>query len=72
MRFQRTLAASSKEIEITPGTQQMVIWAYGTTPGLADHNANRGDKMVDFATLGASTAAGPVLWLHFILMASWG
>ncbi|CAJ1442851.1 unnamed protein product [Effrenium voratum] len=77
MSFSRAVAASgSQEVEVTPGTAQMVIWAHGISAGattLAYHGSGgRGGLMVDFATLegtGASKSAGAVLFLHLILMA---
>lgn len=77
MRFQRAVAAqTATEIPVTAGTDQMVIWAFGSSAALSYHQSNRGGSMVDFATLeatGVSKEVSAVLYLHLIFMAiSWG
>eukprot|EP00434_Breviolum_minutum_P013743 symbB.v1.2.012120.t1/scaffold830.1/size159233/13 len=77
MRFQRALTADATQVQMTPGTSQMVIWAYGTSAQLSPHTqTSRGGSLVDFETLsaqGVSKEAGAALFLHLIFMAmSWG
>jgi len=81
MRFKRPLAAANaKEVAITPGTAQVLIFAHGassSSTAFSYHNDDKGGTKIDFATLATSEAdkksAEAVLWLHLICMVlSWG
>eukprot|EP00930_Biecheleria_cincta_P027851 TRINITY_DN19483_c0_g1_i3.p1 TRINITY_DN19483_c0_g1~~TRINITY_DN19483_c0_g1_i3.p1 ORF type:complete len:588 (+),score=82.76 TRINITY_DN19483_c0_g1_i3:224-1765(+) len=85
MRFQRKLSAGggrrlSDEVAVTPGKQQMLIYARGRdgTTSISIHDSSdRGGKLVDLESLKASEAnkkdGGAALWIHVICMTvAWG
>jgi len=80
LRFARTIAAQdSQQRDLTPGSSQQIIWAYGDDGVQLQqfHGSNKGGKNIDFAsgnTVAAAKRSGEaVLFLHLALMAiAWG
>ena len=80
MKFSRKVVAAEKELALTPGTAQALIWALGAVGDVdlsARHDA-RGETSIDVAAMSAGgkielKAPNWALWLHIICMGSaWG
>lgn len=77
LTYTRQLAASGNQRQVTPGTSQPVIYAYGESTSFSYHGTSRGGASLDFASGAVAEAekkgAEAALFAHlFFMIVSWG